>query len=72
MTDAIVSVLLKYSVMKYKYHYYICNLFLLSIRVVGLQVYLFRWEMHTKFWLESLKGRDHLEDLGIDGRTVLK
>jgi hypothetical protein len=24
--------------------------------------------MRTKFWLESLKGRDHSEDLGIDGR----
>jgi hypothetical protein len=24
--------------------------------------------MHTKFWLESLKNIDHLEDLGIDGR----
>jgi hypothetical protein len=26
----------------------------------------------TKFWLESLKGRDHLEDLVTDGRVVLK
>jgi hypothetical protein len=26
--------------------------------------------MCTKYWLESLKGRDHLEDLGEDGRTV--
>jgi hypothetical protein len=24
--------------------------------------------MHTIFWLENLKGRYHLEDLGIDGR----
>jgi len=24
--------------------------------------------MHTIFWLENLKGRDHLEDLGVDGR----
>jgi hypothetical protein len=23
------------------------------------------------FWLESLTGRDHSEDLSIDGRTVL-
>jgi hypothetical protein len=23
--------------------------------------------MHTLFWLEILKGREHLEDLGIDG-----
>jgi hypothetical protein len=28
--------------------------------------------MHRKFWLESLKGRDHLEDLGVDGRILLK
>jgi hypothetical protein len=25
-----------------------------------------RCEMHTKFWLENLKGRNHLEELGID------
>jgi hypothetical protein len=24
------------------------------------------------FGLESLKGRDHLEDLGIDGKIILK
>jgi hypothetical protein len=24
-----------------------------------------------KFWLESLKGRDHSEDRGIDGRIIL-
>jgi hypothetical protein len=28
--------------------------------------------MHTKFWLESLKGRGHSEDLGIDWRIILK
>jgi hypothetical protein len=27
---------------------------------------------YTKFLLEHLKGRVHLEDLGIDGRTLLK
>jgi hypothetical protein len=26
-----------------------------------------RWEIHTVFLLESLKGRDSLEDLGVDG-----
>jgi hypothetical protein len=25
-----------------------------------------------KVWLKSLKGRDHLEDLGVDGKVVLK
>jgi len=29
-------------------------------------------EMHTIFWLENLKGRDHFEDLGTDGRIILK
>jgi hypothetical protein len=24
------------------------------------------------FWLKSLKGRDHLKDLGVDGRIILK
>jgi hypothetical protein len=29
-------------------------------------------EMHTIFWLEILKERDHSEDLGVDGRIILK
>jgi hypothetical protein len=32
-------------------------------------------EMRNGFWLESLKGRDHLEhleDVGIDRRIILK
>jgi hypothetical protein len=28
--------------------------------------------MHTEFQLGSLKGRDRQEDLGVDGRIVLK
>jgi hypothetical protein len=28
--------------------------------------------MHTIFWLENLKGRDHSEDLGIDGSVILE
>jgi hypothetical protein len=28
--------------------------------------------MHTKFWLESLKRRDPLEVIGIDGRIILQ
>jgi hypothetical protein len=28
--------------------------------------------MHTKFWLENLKERDPLEDLGIDWKIILK
>jgi hypothetical protein len=29
-------------------------------------------EMRNVFWLKNLKGRDHLEDLGIDGRIILE
>jgi hypothetical protein len=28
--------------------------------------------MHTKFLLESLKVRDRLEDLGVDGKVMLE
>jgi hypothetical protein len=28
--------------------------------------------MHTTFWLESLKGRNNSEDLGIDVRIILR
>jgi hypothetical protein len=28
--------------------------------------------MYTKLLLGNLKGRDHLEDLGVDGRMKLK
>ena len=28
--------------------------------------------MHTGFWWGDLKERDHLEDLGVDRRIVLK
>lgn len=28
--------------------------------------------MHTKFQSENLSGRDHLKDLEVDGRTILK
>jgi hypothetical protein len=26
----------------------------------------------TQFWLKRLRGRDHTEDLGLDGRIALK
>jgi hypothetical protein len=25
------------------------------------------WKMHIEFFLESLKGKDHKEDLGVEG-----
>jgi hypothetical protein len=28
--------------------------------------------MSTKLWSENLKGRDHSEDLGVDGKIILK
>jgi hypothetical protein len=28
--------------------------------------------MREIFWLENLKGRDHLEDLGVDGEIAWK
>jgi hypothetical protein len=28
--------------------------------------------MHTVFCLENLKGKDHSEDLGIDGKIILE
>jgi hypothetical protein len=29
-------------------------------------------EVHTGFWWGDLRGRDHLEDPGVDGRIILK
>jgi hypothetical protein len=31
-----------------------------------------RGEMHIKFQSENSKGRDHLQDLGVDGRIIIK
>jgi hypothetical protein len=28
--------------------------------------------MRTKFWSENLKGRDHSEDVSMDGKIVLE
>jgi hypothetical protein len=28
--------------------------------------------MHVTFWSASLKGRDHLEDLGVDEKRILE
>jgi hypothetical protein len=29
-------------------------------------------ELLTKFWLETMKGRDHFGELGLDERIILK
>jgi hypothetical protein len=31
-----------------------------------------RGGIHTGFWLESLKDKNRFEDLGIDGKIILK
>ena len=34
--------------------------------------YMERGEVHTGFWWGNLRDRDRLEDLGIDGRVILR
>jgi hypothetical protein len=41
-------------------------------RWVGNVARMVRWEMHTKLWLENLKGRNHSEDLDVDGGIILE
>jgi len=31
-----------------------------------------RGEVYTGFWWRNLRERDHLEDLGVDGRIILR
>jgi hypothetical protein len=57
------------------------NLYFLPNLIRMIKSRIMRWagyvgymgEMRTtKFWLESLMGTDHLEDVGIDGRIMIK
>jgi hypothetical protein len=42
------------------------------MRLVGHIASMGRREMHTKLWSGNLKGRDHLEELGIHGSIILE
>jgi diadenosine tetraphosphatase ApaH/serine/threonine PP2A family protein phosphatase len=42
------------------------------IRYAGMWLVCERGEMHREFWWGNLKPRGYLEDLGVDGRIILK
>jgi len=42
------------------------------MRWVGHVARMGRGEVHIGFWWEELIKRDHFEDLGVDGRMILK
>jgi len=42
------------------------------IRYAGMWLVCERGKMRTEFWWGNLKPRDYLEDLGVDGRIILK
>ena len=42
------------------------------IRWAGLEHAWWRREVHTRFWRGDLKGGDHLEDPGLEGRIILR
>jgi hypothetical protein len=41
------------------------------IRWSGQVARMGKMKMHTVFWSENLKGRDHSEDLGVDERLII-
>ena len=43
-----------------------------KMRWVGHLAHIGRGEVHTGFWCGNLKERDHLKDLDLDGRIILK
>jgi hypothetical protein len=43
-----------------------------GIKVQTMNSKRFGTNAHAKFWLKSIKRRDHLEDLNTDGRIILK
>jgi len=42
------------------------------MRWTGHVAHMGRQEMCTKSWLESLKGKDYSEDMGVGGRIILE
>jgi hypothetical protein len=42
------------------------------MRLLQYVAFMGRLRIHTKLYLENLKGQDHLRDLGEDGRIILK
>jgi hypothetical protein len=42
-----------------------------KLKWVGDKVHKGIGEVHTEFWWGHLRGRDHLEDLGVDGEIIL-
>jgi len=42
-----------------------------QMRWVGHTARMEAMRMHTTFWSENLKGKDHLEHLGVDGKIIL-
>jgi hypothetical protein len=38
------------------------------VGILPLSHILYTRKMHTKYWLKNMKGRNYLEDIGVDGR----
>jgi hypothetical protein len=43
-----------------------------KMRWAGKVAHMGEMKMNSKFWSENLKGRDHSEDLGMDGKIILE
>jgi hypothetical protein len=43
-----------------------------TVHVAGVGGEESRGEAHTGFWGRNMKNKDHLEDLGVDGKITLK
>jgi hypothetical protein len=45
---------------------------IMSVAYVTQYSYTYKYVIHAKFRLKSVKGRDHPKELGIDGRITLE